>query len=242
MSLTYHDITLMICGRLHQNGIENIPYYLSLGLNVIYSTWEPSNNEEIELLSKLHDLLPRDNITISHYKDVPSNYDTTQNVNYQAWSWHQGAIKCTTSYCIKMRSDLKFDYIIPLIDAFIMNPNKVLSVSAFFRNNKYYYCAGDFVIGLKTEEAIKVTLKLFDTLSHGIQPTTPAERKICLTILSCRNIIPSSNVKISKQQIINNYHIVDVNTLTPTLYWHKKGPYMNFSHIHNHSISKIEDY
>jgi hypothetical protein len=83
--MEFSDITLLICGPLHSCGMENIPYYISKSLKVIYSTWRPKNQTEQILLEKLLKLLPKDNIIISDYMDV-SNFDNCQNIYYQAWT------------------------------------------------------------------------------------------------------------------------------------------------------------
>jgi hypothetical protein len=171
-----------------------------------------------------------------------TKFDNIQNVYYQAWSWHHASMICNTFYCIKIRSDCKFNNIDPLIEAIKNNPGKIISVSPFFRPCKYYYCPSDFVIGTLTNEACIVTQILLKSLQSEILSTTPAERKICFSILSYRNLVPSWDPITSKEQMKNNYYIVDVNKLQPTMYWQKMGPYYYFIPGHHDCISNIDDF
>jgi hypothetical protein len=119
-----------------------------------------------------------------------------------------------------MRSDCKFDNIDALIIAAINNSEKIICITPFFRPCSYYYCSSDFVIGTSTNEAKIVTKKLLESLQSQILPTNPAERKICFIMLSVRGLILSTDKLIATSQIHNNYYVVDVNDLKPTLYWH----------------------
>lgn len=83
------DITLMICGPLRPCGIDNVPYYLSKSLTVIYSTWKPKNNIEEQLLIKIRTMLSEDKIIISDDIDV-STFDNVQNIYYQIYTWYKG--------------------------------------------------------------------------------------------------------------------------------------------------------
>lgn len=161
-----NNITLLICGPLHPCGIENISYYLSTSVKVIYSTWKPSNQSEETLLSTVRSLLPPENIVISDYMDIStmniSTIDNSRNIYYQAWTWAQAVKICKTEYCVKMRSNCKYDNINPLIQAIHNHTDKVICVSAFFRpcidhSYIYIYCPSDFVISMKTKDALGVT-------------------------------------------------------------------------------------
>lgn len=192
------------------------------------------------LLDKVREYLPAENIVVSEYMDV-SKFDNIQNVYYQVYTWSQGAHICNTKFCVK-RSNCKFDNIDPLIEAINKNPGKIISISAFFRPCPYYYCASDFVIGTNTEEAKTVTEKLLASFREYVMPTTPAERKICLAILAIRGLIPANDGPGSKEQMRNNYYIIDVNEMKPKMYWHNIGPFYSFNPGHYDCIRSIDDF
>ena len=235
------DITFMICGPLHACGIENIPYYLSKSINIIYSTWTANTQEEELLLDQVKNLLSEENIIISEYMDV-STFDNTQNVYYQAWSWNQAVNICKTKFCVKMRSDLKFEDIDPLIDAINEHSDKIIAISAFFRPCKVYYCPSDFVIGTLTEDAQEITITLLESLRKQVLHTIPAERKICFSILDQRKLVPTWDEEECKKQMRKLYYIVDVNKLKPTLHWHKIGPFKCFIVGHHDCIDDINNF
>lgn len=245
MSLSPKDITLLICGRLHMAAIENISYYLSKDLNVIYSTWKPQNDKEKEILDKLTTVLPDNNIIVSEYMDV-STFDNIHNVYYQAWTWAEAARICTTSHCIKMRTDLKFDNIDPLINTLIENPNKITCISAFFRPSYVYmYCASDFVIGCTSIDARGITKRLLTFLRYNLFTRNghiPPERKICTATLLQKGLDMNSLIPENvRKHMMDNYVIVDVNTLKPTMHWHGVGPFTYFTHHTDISITSIAD-
>ena len=239
--MTPEDITIMICGPLHPLGIEAIPYYLSHVPQVIYSTWKPNNEVESDLLARVRSMLPDENIIVADAVDA-SEFDNIQSVYYQACTWSQGANLCKTKYCIKTRTSCKYENMDPMIDAIILNPDKIVCSSIFFRpccSTYYVYCPSDHIISMKTEEARAVTKILLESLRITKQ-MVPAERKICFATFSYRGIIPNMNdLVLAREQMRATYIVVDVNTLKPMMYWHNTGPHPVFHHSHDISITDI---
>lgn len=99
------DITLLICGPLNKISIDcnNLNYYKSLGINILYSTWETRDENDDLLLNNLKCILHSEEIIISKYPDI-SNYDNNQNIYYHCYVWLQAVLNCKTKYVIKSRS------------------------------------------------------------------------------------------------------------------------------------------
>jgi len=240
------EISFLICGPIHHNGISGIPYYLSKGINVIYSTWEPTTPIDFELITKVYTLLPPQNIFVSKYMNV-SAYDNTQNAYFQAKSWYAACKLCLTNYSLKIRSTIKFDNIDALIKSILEHPGKITSISPYFRSGTtgYPYCPSDFVIGTSTVEALAIITRLVKVLETTMEKGKPVEKKICAAVFSTRNIIQVPDYQQQKIQMIANYQIVDVNCLSPTLYYSGKGPFPFFTTTKDGwhaSIANIEDY
>lgn len=247
MSVKNNDITFMICGPLHETSISALSYYKEKFNNVIYSTWKPQSNQEELLLTLVKGHLDNKNIIISEYMDV-DNYDNTQNIYYQVWSWNQACLNNNTSYCIKSRSNCKYENIDPYIETCLSHPNKIVCISAFFRpctGGHYFNSPSDFMIGMKTTEALNLTSQLINNLQKCIRLKTSAERKICEALYQIRhiniNINDFSNPQKTKSLMKENYIIVDVNKLQPTLRWHGRHVTTVFNHLHDISITDINN-
>jgi hypothetical protein len=233
------DISILICGPLHKCGLEAIPYYLSTSVKVVYSTWKPSNDDEILLLDKITRMLPSENIVISDYADLPSFQDNKQNIYYQMCTWDKAVEICTTPYCVKIRSNCAYNNIDKLFKSMKDNPDKIISASCFFRPVYMYpYHPSDFILGMKTIEAKNITINLLKQLEERANGDTP-EQKICLTILNYRNIAGSGIPDIVKQHMRDIFTIVNVNDLSPILYWVNDGPYTYFDHTLDNFTNSI---
>lgn len=151
----------------------------------------------------------------------------------------KGAIKCKTTFCIKIRSNCKLDNIDPLIEGMKNNPGRITYISAFFRPF-FYYSPSDFVMGTHIVEVKAICETLLKQLQLGKpERYSSPERKICFTILSGRNLVPIQNITDSQIQMENIFYIVNVNDLAPTLYWHGHDAVTYFDHDHDISITSI---
>jgi hypothetical protein len=186
----YTNTSILICGPLHIYGIDNISYYKSLGVDVIFSTWAPTTKEENELLVKLKNNLDDKKILISNSIDC-SSYDNYQNIYYQYYLWNVAVNQCSTPYCIKIRSNCKVNNIVPLLKLCNDFKDYIVASSIFFRPTTLHkYHCGDFIIGGNTERISHSLLQLGQMLSLKTCNGT-AEQKITIAILQSYGYNPN---------------------------------------------------
>lgn len=240
----------MICGPLHVNSVDMIPYYLTKFQSVVYSTWTPFTNVENEILSKVRKYLPEDKIVISSYSSLPKKFYNYQNIYLQVWTWRQACKLVNTKFCVKTRTNCLYKNFDPLLAKINEYPNKIVCISAFFRKVTFNeYSPSDYIIYMKTSEAMEATRYTLEILEPGDSNYLhcTAERKICYGQMRARGVIkcPSeifanNNIEICRRIMMENYEIVDVNLLEPTIMVHNMSR-TYFDHVPDNSIWDIQN-
>ena len=123
----------------------------------------------------------------------------------------KGVKLCRTSYCIKIRTDCKYENIDPLIQAMKDNIGKIVSINTFFRpvsNAKYH--PSDYMLAMSTDEAMRVTNILLDSLTRLF--TMYPEQRIGCSIMEARGYkLSFDNNDIVLGQMREVFTVVDVN-------------------------------
>lgn len=245
------NITLMVCGPIHVHSVDILEYYKTKFTDVLYSTWEPNNERERELLVKIKTHLTDDKIFLAKYKDLPEKYHNVQNVYYQAYTWNNGCKMVKTDYCVKIRTNCTYRNVEPIISKIVDHPNKIVCSSIFFRPVGFIkYAPSDHIISMKTSEAIKTTELLLDLLVSDISDKLdkiPAEVKICFCQLSTRYVIDNPkliinpcDINLSRKHLQENYEIVNINHLEPTISTHNIVR-NHFDHGSGVSVTDVKD-
>lgn len=245
------DITLLICGPLHENSVnkDSILYYKSLDIKILYSTWEPQNENDKKMLRELNSMLDESEIIISKYHDI-INFDNSQNIYYQAYTWLQAVLNCKTKYVIKSRTNCKYDNLIPIIDKFKMYPEHITCSSIFFRRiSANVYSPSDYIVCSSTDETIKAINILIYNCKNKINlsikdSTTHAESKICFSFLQTRGYNVSLHDNIDKIHDIMKsvYKIVDINSLKFTVSMHGIISNTYFYHDGENSLQNDDNF
>ena len=205
--------TFLISGPLHRFSVESIDYYLSTGVEVVYTTWTPKDENEKDMLALVYTKLPRDKVSVVDLPELDPNIDNYQNVYYQCLCWSQGLPLVNRAYTVKLRSSLGLNNITPLLMCMEANPDKIVSTNYWFRpDNMFKYHPSDVVFGCRTDEQLLALPSILGSLERRDYPKWIqwAEQKICLPFLSNRGIVPSNS---SVNHMIMNFEIVSLEKL-----------------------------
>jgi hypothetical protein len=155
----YKDkITVIIQGPLHPNSLIAIRT-LSRDFNIVISTWKTNTRDE----KNLDLLLERgDHVTVvSHSLESLAFKNNDSNRFYQFYTTYKGALLVETEFCIKMRADEYYTNLVPLAEALLKEPDKLICNDVFVRNPdsieiESFHChPSDHLYGAKTETLVK---------------------------------------------------------------------------------------
>lgn len=150
------DFTILIQGPLNTVSLSNIQNYKKYG-KVIVSHWD---EDDRELLKNV----PDDVVVISQ-RMIPEEEwgegwvgeKQSRSTFYWAFlSTYAGIKKCDTKYCIKTRSDEKYENLEPLIDMIRKDDSKFVFGNVFARNfKKDRFMFGDHIFAHQTDFLLK---------------------------------------------------------------------------------------
>ena len=221
-----NNYSILISGPLFQLSVLQIPYYLSLGFEVVYSTYIPTNTYEESILELLKTKLHPDKIIVS---DKPNTdyIDNKLNILFHSYCCLNGMKLVTRPVVIKIRSTYILYNLNPIINLFSSNPQSVISCSFGFAKSKYtLYHPADTIIIAKKEEMEYVWNKVYNNCKLNnyskFHMDMVPEQKICLGFLEYRNILVTPdnffNISECKTNIKQNYNVIDIDKLYPLLY------------------------
>lgn len=197
------NITFIIQGNLHKNGINNIPIYLKYG-NVILSCWESDNTDEIEKLYNIK-------IVKQNYPADKIKYSNKQNLFFQCLTSLNGLEACETEYAIKVRCDEYYTDFKYFIKTMLSTPDNITTNNVFFRPDEVYkFHFSDHVMGGKTKMLFDMFLKVYESLLDLYQPYF-AEIMLCRQYLKNKGIEPinAHSMRIMRE----NVNLVDIGKM-----------------------------
>jgi hypothetical protein len=183
-------ITVIIQGPLHPNSLVSVRT-LAKDFNIIISTWKTNTKDEKNLDKLLEN---GEHVTVvSHNIESLEYINNDANRFYQFYGTLRGLLLVETEFAIKMRADEYYTDLIPLAEAILANPDKMVSNEVFFRN----------------PESIEAENFIFHPSDHLFGgKTSLLKNALELCVEDCRKLtLPELE---SKFQLIRNksYHIV----------------------------------
>jgi hypothetical protein len=138
------NFTLLIQGPILRNLITMCE--MQKHMNTVVSTWiHPRIDSEIMLFYR-----PNLRPIINEVPNLENVYNE-QNRYLQFCSTYLGLKEVDTEYVIKVRSDEYYSNLMPAIEKFLQDPNKILTNNVFFRKTSYMrYHPSDHLIIAKT--------------------------------------------------------------------------------------------
>jgi len=140
-----NNFTLLIQGPILRNLITMCD--MQKHMETVVSTWiHPRVDNEVMLFYRTN-LRP----IINEIPNLEGVYNE-QNRYLQFVSTYAGLNEVDTEYVIKIRSDEYYSNLMPAIEKFLENPNKILTSNIFFRKTSYLrYHPSDHIIIAKTQ-------------------------------------------------------------------------------------------
>jgi hypothetical protein len=149
------NFTVVIQGPLHPNSVVALRSY-TLNFPVILSTWSDNTEKEKQVTNMIG---KGDHVTIVSYNlDEDEMYDE-QSRYKQFLTTYRGVRLVDTEYVIKVRSDEYYTDLLPLIEKFKEDPDKMVTGNLFFRKFSHYmYHPSDHIYIARTS-SLKSTLE-----------------------------------------------------------------------------------
>lgn len=151
-----NDCTILIQGRINPEcldlWIKNYTNY-----NVVLSTWE---DEDLSTFK-----IPKNwTVIINQYPLVRFRADA--NLDYQIISTLKGLNKINTHYVIKVRADEYWSNLDKVYKKMVLNPNKIVSGSMYFRNWGLYkfHCSDKLIAGTWSN-----VFSMFESTLHNLE-------------------------------------------------------------------------
>ena len=158
------DTSIIITGKLHKNGISTLDYYGSM-FPVIISCWEDDPN-----VSCLNSYKTNPNFKIIKTKAPLEDKLINEKVlmrnstfPYQIISIVNSLKACTTKYVIKVRCDESWPDLLPLIELYNSDTNKLVCGNVFW-SSIYKHHIGDHIWMGQT----KVLLETWENIYKGV--------------------------------------------------------------------------
>jgi hypothetical protein len=170
-----NNFTLLIQGPILRNMITMCE--MQKHMETVVSTWiHPRINSEIMLFYR-----PNLRPILNEVPDLQGIYNE-QNRYLQFKSTYFGLKEVETEYVIKVRSDEYFSNLMPAIEKFLIDPNKILTSNIFFRKTSYlrYHPSDHIIIGKTSflkevyENCIAECEHNGDVLNKGVFDQMPA--------------------------------------------------------------------
>jgi hypothetical protein len=183
-----NDITFLIQGKLNTTSISSVENYLKYTDNIVFSFYEEDDIFLQEILDYVINKYKK-NIKVVKNKTPEEKPYNSQNIFLQGFTTLKGLENVDTKFCIKLRSDEKYENFDTFIKTLYENPQKYNTINLFFRKDKYYkFHPSDHMIGCDTQ-LMKNTFNnlMSDTIK---KEQLPAEVKIFLAFLKSKNINP----------------------------------------------------
>ena len=145
------DFTILVQGKLHPRLRQAYPAYQAIG-PVVVSYWEGDDESILDGLDVVRVKSPVPDVTASF---------NNQNVLLQAVSTLEGALKVSTPYVIKVRTDESYTDLQPVVAAVLAETEKYTCLNVFVRAFKYYGVhPSDHLIGMRVGNIIAMFQQL----------------------------------------------------------------------------------
>lgn len=173
-NIEMNNFTLLIQGPVLRNLITMC--HMQKHMETIVSTWiHPYIDREVEMFYR-----PNLQPIINEVPDT-SNVYNDQNRYLQFVSTYAGLRAVGTEYVIKVRSDEYYSNLLPAIEKFLKNPNKILTNNVFFRKSAClrYHPSDHLIIGRTSflkevyENCIVECEQNGDAIEAGVFKQTP---------------------------------------------------------------------
>lgn len=156
------DFTIIIQGPLNETSMDNLENYLMYG-KVLFSHWATDDvelKERLKLLKKQY----------SNVESIATLEEPDRIVDYrmhQLVSTKIGVCNTKTKYCIKVRSDEAYGNLLPIINKFLLDDNKLVTHNMFYKPKYGKYHISDHLMIAKTKY-FKKGLKRLDEIHKKI--------------------------------------------------------------------------
>jgi hypothetical protein len=205
------DVTVLIQGRLHPEGLKRVRDYQRLG-PVLISCWDTCDKSLLEGL----DL--RQVTVVTSPVPLPEAAYNAQNMYFQSVSTLKGLEHVRTPFVIKIRCDEFWGDLLPVAQAARASQGRLVTTNVFFRKDKHYkFHISDHILAGRTP-TLKATFtkmaedcQAFRPVPHPQPGFAPVESLIAKAFLRAIGVVPDP--VISRRQMQQHFMLVPVSEL-----------------------------